>query len=445
MAYKRWQGPTRPVSNGATVVRLVLESNEDAPGHARDGVVESGQRVDEDVLERALLLTSELVTNAVLHAGGNEVRVDIWRANGSIAVVVADDGPGFTPVAQPTTIADADEDGGFGLPLIDTLSDAWGSGSESGGEAWVWVEVWRRAVEMPAALPAGRESDPADLLDIRMVVDSVQNRALIALDLEGNVSNWGAGAQALMGYSTGERLGRALSDLYVPASAQAFALERDEVESGGRYQTERWMRCRDGSQVWMEVALSPIIDRSGKKRGLAALLSDATERKRANDTNEFVIAELREQAMTDELTGLPNRRRWVEELNRELARSRRRGTRLAIVMLDLNAFKAFNDEQGHPAGDELLRSVARDWSEAVRASDMLGRFGGDEFSITLPDCPPELALVVVGRVQAATPSGIGSSAGIASSDGAQTADDLIALADAALYDAKRSGQAVSVA
>jgi diguanylate cyclase (GGDEF)-like protein/PAS domain S-box-containing protein len=435
MAYKRWQGPTRPVSNGATVVRLVLESNEDAPGHARDGVVESGQRVDEDVLERALLLTSELVTNAVLHAGGNEVRVDIWRANGSIAVVVADDGPGFTP----------DKDGGFGLPLIDTLSDAWGSGSESGGEAWVWVEVWRRAVEMPAALPAGRESDPADLLDIRMVVDSVQNRALIALDLEGNVSNWGAGAQALMGYSTGERLGRALSDLYVPASAQAFALERDEVESGGRYQTERWMRCRDGSQVWMEVALSPIIDRSGKKRGLAALLSDATERKRANDTNEFVIAELREQAMTDELTGLPNRRRWVEELNRELARSRRRGTRLAIVMLDLNAFKAFNDEQGHPAGDELLRSVARDWSEAVRASDMLGRFGGDEFSITLPDCPPELALVVVGRVQAATPSGIGSSAGIASSDGAQTADELIALADAALYDAKRSGQAVSVA
>jgi diguanylate cyclase (GGDEF)-like protein/PAS domain S-box-containing protein len=445
MAYKRWQGPTRPVSNGATVVRLALESNEDAPAHARDGLVQLCKRVDEDVVERALLLTSELVTNSVIHAGGNEVRVDIWRANGSIAVVVADDGPGFTPVAQATTIAVADSGGGFGLPLIDSLSDAWGSGSESGGEAWVWFEVWRPPVEVPPAPPAGRESDPADLLNIRMVVDSVQNRALIALDLEGNVSNWGAGAEALTGYSTAERLGRALSDLYVPASAQAFALERNEVESGGWYQTERWMRCRDGSQVWMEVALSPIIDRSGKTRGLSALLSDASERKRANDTNEFVIAELREQAMTDELTGLPNRRRWVEELNRELARSRRRGTRLAIVMLDLNAFKAFNDEHGHPAGDELLRAVARDWSEAVRASDMLGRFGGDEFSITLPDCSPELALVVVGRVQAATPLGIGSSAGIASSDGAQTADELIALADAALYDAKRSGQAVSVA
>src|SRR3954454_1539379 len=110
MAYKRWQGPTRPVSNGATVVRLALDSNQDAPGHARDGVVQFRERVDEDVFERAMLLISELVTNSVIHAGGNEVRVDIWRADGSIAVVVADDGPGFPPVAQQTTIAAADSD-----------------------------------------------------------------------------------------------------------------------------------------------------------------------------------------------------------------------------------------------------------------------------------------------------------------------------------------------
>ena len=128
-----------------------------------------------------------------------------------------------------------------------------------------------------------------------------------------------------------------------------------------------------------------------------------------------------------------------------MARSRRLGTPLAIVMLDLNGFKAFNDEHGHPAGDELLRAVARHWSEAVRATDMLARFGGDEFSITLPDCSPELALVVVARVQAATPAGVASSAGIASSDGTETADMLLARADAALYDAKRDARAVSVA
>ena len=149
--------------------------------------------------------------------------------------------------------------------------------------------------------------------------------------------------------------------------------------------------------------------------------------------------------MTDDLTGLANRRRWADELNRELARSRRHGTPLAIVMLDLNGFKAFNDEHGHPAGDELLRTVARNWAGALRATDMLARFGGDEFSITLPDCSPELALVVVGRVQAATPPRIDSSAGIASSDGKETARELLARADTALYDAKRRDQPVSVA
>jgi anti-sigma regulatory factor (Ser/Thr protein kinase) len=147
MTYKRWQGPTRPVTNGATVVRLALASNEDAPGLARDAYAPLRGHLDEDMLERARLMTSELVTNSVTHAGGAEVRVGIWPAEGSIAVVVTDDGSGFTPVAQPTTIADGD--GGFGMPLIDTFCEAWGSGYD--GEAWVWFEVRPRA-ESDAAL-----------------------------------------------------------------------------------------------------------------------------------------------------------------------------------------------------------------------------------------------------------------------------------------------------
>src|SRR3954447_15270244 len=142
MTYNHWRGPARPVSNGAKVVRLALASNEDAPGHARAAFAPLHGRADEDVLERAMLLTSEIVTNSVKHAGGAEVRVDIWPAGESIAVVVTDDGPGFTPVAQPTTIAASD--GGFGLPLVDTLSEAWGSGCDD--EAWVWFEVRPRAL-----------------------------------------------------------------------------------------------------------------------------------------------------------------------------------------------------------------------------------------------------------------------------------------------------------
>jgi two-component sensor histidine kinase len=91
-------------------------------------------------------MTSELVTNSVKHAGSAEIRVDMWRNAGSVAVVVTDDGPGFVPVAQPATIAD--QDGGFGLPLLDTLSEAWGSGCD--GEAWVWFEVSPRIIAQSA-------------------------------------------------------------------------------------------------------------------------------------------------------------------------------------------------------------------------------------------------------------------------------------------------------
>jgi diguanylate cyclase (GGDEF)-like protein/PAS domain S-box-containing protein len=398
--------------------------------------------VDEDVLERAVLLISELVTNSVRHAGSAEIRVDIWPTAGSIAVVVTDDGPGFPPVAQLATVSD--RGGGFGLGLLDALSEAWGSGCD--GEAWVWFEVSPRIIARPRPAPARQPAmEHEQLLDLRMVVDSVKNHALVALDEAGNVTNWGAGAVALTGYSAEELLGQPFSSLYVQASERSFERHRAAAESDGWHRVQQWIRRKEGSAVWAELELAPIVDRAGNRRGLSALITDATEHKRVNDSNVHLISQLREQAMTDDLTGLPNRRCWIAELNRELARSRRHGTPLAVVMLDLNGFKAFNDEHGHPAGDDLLRAVARDWSEAVRGTDMLARFGGDEFSITLPDCSPELAIAVVGRVRAATLPRIDSSAGIASSDGVETAEALVARADVALYDAKRQGQAVSVA
>src|SRR5437763_7582527 len=207
MTYQRWQGPTRPVSNGATVVRLALESNEDAPAFARGALGRLRGQVTDDVLDRALLLTSEVVTNSVKHAGGEEIRVDIWPAAGSVAVVVADDGPGFAPVAQPGAVPG--QNGGFGLPLVDTLAEAWGSGSDA--DAWGWFEVSPRIITRPALLPPERVAiDGGQLLDMRMVVDSLKDRALLALDAAGNVTNWGAGAAALTGWAADERLGRPL-------------------------------------------------------------------------------------------------------------------------------------------------------------------------------------------------------------------------------------------
>jgi diguanylate cyclase (GGDEF)-like protein/PAS domain S-box-containing protein len=263
--------------------------------------------------------------------------------------------------------------------------------------------------------------------------------------LAGNVTNWGAGPVVLTGYSAEEMLGRPLFELDVPASASAFARDKETAESDGWHARERWIHRKHEPDLWVEVALAPIRDRSGRERGMSALISDVTARKRDSDEREHLIADLREQALTDHLTGLPNRRRFGQELARELARSRRHGTEFAVAMLDLDGFKAFNDAHGHPAGDGLLRAVTRAWSSALRAGDLLGRLGGDEFAVTFPDCSPELARTVVGRIQDSTQVLIGSSAGIASSEAADTAEDLLARADAALYAAKRNGERISTA
>jgi anti-sigma regulatory factor (Ser/Thr protein kinase) len=160
MSYSRWQGPDRPVSNGSVVARSRLQPDVDAPTAARTALESLHGEIDDDVFERARLLTSEVVTNAVKYGGGNEVRLEIWQTDETLSVIVSDDGPGFLAVAREGTIAELD--GGFGLPLIDTLATAWGNGK--GADAWVWFEVAPRIASRCAAPRAIRGNG---LLDIR--------------------------------------------------------------------------------------------------------------------------------------------------------------------------------------------------------------------------------------------------------------------------------------
>src|SRR3954464_2542286 len=190
MNYARWLRPDRPVSNGSVVTRLRLESNDDAPQAARAALAPHRRQVEDDVFERAELLASEIVTNAAKFGGGGDIRLEIWRTGGTVALIASDDGPGFVPSARDGNIAEMD--GGFGLPLIDTLSTAWGNGS--GADSWVWVEVSPR---ITAVTQSSRGSEPDEFPDIRMAVESIRNHALIALDNAGNVTDWGAGPAVL--------------------------------------------------------------------------------------------------------------------------------------------------------------------------------------------------------------------------------------------------------
>jgi diguanylate cyclase (GGDEF)-like protein len=162
-------------------------------------------------------------------------------------------------------------------------------------------------------------------------------------------------------------------------------------------------------------------------------------------------AMLQEQAIRDPLSGLYNRRYLDETLDRELARALREGYPVSIVMCDIDHFKTLNDTYGHQAGDEVIRSLSRFMREQARASDILCRYGGEEFLLVLPGMSPDNAIeridawrkkfseqrVIFGPFELAATLSMGISSYPAHGE---TPELLIAAADQALYLAKRKGR-----
>jgi diguanylate cyclase (GGDEF)-like protein len=154
------------------------------------------------------------------------------------------------------------------------------------------------------------------------------------------------------------------------------------------------------------------------------------------------VRHLEAAALTDPLTGIANRRCFDQELPRALARARRSGEPLSVAMLDLNRFKALNDEQGHEAGDRLLRAVAHAWLDALRGTDLLARVGGDEFAVLLPGCSAADHDAVAARLRAACAHEAGCGLGLALWDGREDRDALLRRADRAMYEDKTAATTV---
>ncbi len=157
-----------------------------------------------------------------------------------------------------------------------------------------------------------------------------------------------------------------------------------------------------------------------------------------------LLRSLTDTASRDQLTGLINRRGWDGLLAKELAISRSRRTPLSVAIIDLDHFKNFNDVHGHRTGDRLLREAAGAWTAAIRHGDELARWGGEEFTLLLPDCSGACALDVVERLRKNTPGGQTCSAGVAAWDGRESAIELFERMDKALYAAKSAGRDVAM-
>jgi diguanylate cyclase (GGDEF)-like protein/PAS domain S-box-containing protein len=434
VSYTRLAGHDRPDYAG-TAARCAITAGEEAPAAAREFLRSVLPDTPEELSGRALQIVTELVTNSVKHSGGSTVVVEAWpNPQGGFDIQVSDDGPGFDVSPR---VAGHDDPEGWGLLVVDMLSDVWGSGGP--GDPYVWARLEPRAIDedgSPAVGPA-LEGQVRDLLDVRMLLDSVRDYAIFALDTTGVITLWNAGAERLTGYAADEALGKSMGFLHegsVPADDLATALAH------GRNEFERWMQRKDGSRFWADSVLTPIFDSTGMLRGFSSVSRDVTWRKRLDEDRDGLIARIGQLARTDELTGLANRRRWHEELDRELARARRQHGSVCVAMVDMDGFKAINDEQGHLAGDVLLQQTSVAWAGALRTTDTLARYGGDEFSVILPDCPLDEACTVIERLRAATPAPVTCSAGVACSDGAESAETLVRRADAALYEAKRAGR-----
>jgi diguanylate cyclase (GGDEF)-like protein len=155
---------------------------------------------------------------------------------------------------------------------------------------------------------------------------------------------------------------------------------------------------------------------------------------------ELLAARLERTARTDALTGLPNRRAWDEELEREIVHAARTETPLCVALLDLDFFKQFNDMNGHPAGDSHLKEVAALWRSRLRTADLIARYGGEEFAVLLTATDAFQAQNLIEDLRDSVPLDETVSAGVAQWDRRESGPELFARADAALYRAKRTGR-----
>ncbi|WP_447985553.1 putative bifunctional diguanylate cyclase/phosphodiesterase [Nitrospira sp. Nam74] len=268
--------------------------------------------------------------------------------------------------------------------------------------------------------------------------------AIVYASLEGRHEDVNESMIKLTGYSRSELLQKSYRDL-TPKEYRSDECEavQSVISTGQPLEYEKELLCRDGSRVPVVLTAFVVKAGDGKPIGLAMILKDVTERKRA----ERAIIEL---AYHDALTGLPNRRLFYDRLNLALFPAARKRQALAVLALDLDGFKTVNDSLGHAKGDLMLQWVAERLKATLRLGDTVARSGGDEFIILLSDLSNsadavKIAQKLLGAFQPAfvldgqefpVTASIGLS--LYPEDGVD-ADALMRNADAAMYRAKKQG------
>jgi diguanylate cyclase (GGDEF)-like protein/PAS domain S-box-containing protein len=213
------------------------------------------------------------------------------------------------------------------------------------------------------------------------------------------------------------------------------------------YETTYRIKTRNAHWLWFyDRGKVTKRDKNGKPELVSGIVFDVSEQKRMEELLEAKNRRLEEMSRRDYLTDLYNRRALMEKLDFEIKRRNRTKTSLSVVMLDLDHFKQVNDTHGHQVGDQVLVQVADLLRKTVREIDIVGRYGGEEFLVILPDCPAKEAVNVAERIRAGVAGfdfnlslKLTISGGVAEYIGGNS-DNLIEIADQNLYLAKNSGR-----
>jgi len=288
---------------------------------------------------------------------------------------------------------------------------------------------------------AATQTERARLLHRLGAIIDASPVAIVELDRTGRVQLWNPAAERIYGWRPEEVLGRPHPASLEPGwpGVQAVAA-RGQGHATGRVELRQ--HRSDGTPIDVELSTAPLRTPGGEPAGMIGVAADITERKQ-------LAEQLRHQAFHDPLTDLANRALFHDRLEHALALLDRHGGHLAVLLLDLDAFKTVNDTLGHQVGDQLLAMVAERLRSAVRPSDTVARLGGDEFVVLVEDATgPADAVAATQRLLRALAAPIPlanrdiqvhASVGIAIAGPAAQPGDLVRDADVAMYQAKAEG------
>ena len=279
----------------------------------------------------------------------------------------------------------------------------------------------------------------------KQLLDAVLDAAtslILVVDADLRLVRLNRACEQLLGYSAAELdEPGAVFDLVPPEERSMARAAMDALMAGqSPVRAELHWRTRDGGLRLIEWSITALTGPDGEITHLVGTGIDVTEARRWADERAATEDRLRHIADHDGLTGLFNRRRFEEELERHIAHGRRYGMDGALLLLDLDDFKAVNDRHGHREGDRVLTDVAEVLEQRLRETDVVARFGGDEFAVLMPHGgeaeAAELADMVVEaiRTDVKAPEGpLGASVGFAVFEQSTSTDEMLSAADDAMY------------